>query len=307
MGTGILQRDASIGPAEVSATLRASIVVIGDEILDGYVRDTNSGWLAGRLHGLGIPLDRVVVVPDDESAIAEALHAELGRARPRVMFTSGGIGTTPDDRTMAAVAGFLGVDLVEDPTMRTVVDGIVTRLRERGHDVDTAQQAALAKLARVPRGASPAAGPDTTTPSARIDLDGGPAADAGATLIVLPGVPGQFKDLVGRLESTLLSGRGVAACVEELTHPYPESVLTPLLEDLAERWPEVRIGSYPGPRCLLRAQGPDAAVGEVVAELRGAIDGLAADPSMRHLAERWRQGWAQAHAPGTDDQGAREL
>lgn len=285
----------------MSATLRASIVVIGDEILDGYVRDTNSGWLAGRLHHLGIPLDRVAVVPDDDSAIAEALDAELGRARPRVVFTSGGIGTTPDDRTMVAVAGFLGVDLVEEPAMRALVDGIVARLRDRGHDVDAAQQAALAKLARIPRGASPAAGPDMTTPSARIDLDGGPAADDGAALIVLPGVSSQFRDLVSRLESTLLSGRGVQVCVEELTHPYPESVLTPLLEDLGDRWPQVRIGSYPGPECLLRLQGPDRAVGAVAAELRAAIDGFAADPSMRHQSERWRQGWAQAHGPGTDD------
>jgi molybdopterin-biosynthesis enzyme MoeA-like protein len=40
---------------EAMHTLRASLVVIGDEILDGYVRDTNSGWLAGRLRALGIP------------------------------------------------------------------------------------------------------------------------------------------------------------------------------------------------------------------------------------------------------------
>lgn len=285
----------------MNATLRASIVVIGDEILDGYVRDTNSGWLAGRLHHLGIPLERVAVVPDDAAAIGEALAAELGRARPRVVFTSGGIGTTPDDRTMAAVAGFLGVDLVEDRYLRGMVDDIVTRLRERGHEVDAAQRAALAKLARVPRGASPAAGPDTTTPSARIDLDGGPAAAGGATVIVLPGVPGQFKDLVGRLESTLLSGRGATVTVEELTHPYPESVMTPLLEDLGDRWPQVRIGSYPGPECLLRVQGPGEAVGAVADELRAAIEGFADDPSMQHLAERWRQGWTRAHGSTTGD------
>ena len=105
--------------------VRASIVVIGDEILEGFVRDSNAGWLAGRLRDLGIPLDRIVVVPDTIPAIVEALETELARPRPRVLFTSGGIGTTPDDRTMAAVATFLQVDLVGEPALVEMVDGIV--------------------------------------------------------------------------------------------------------------------------------------------------------------------------------------
>jgi molybdopterin-biosynthesis enzyme MoeA-like protein len=75
--------------------VHASIVAIGDEILEGFVRDTNSGWLAERLRQVGVTLDRVVVVPDDVGAIVETLRAELSRSRPRLVFTSGGIGTTP--------------------------------------------------------------------------------------------------------------------------------------------------------------------------------------------------------------------
>ncbi|MGM0818077.1 MAG: molybdopterin-binding protein, partial [Actinomycetota bacterium] len=54
------------------ALARASIVVIGDEILDGHTRDTNSGWLAERLSARGVPVDRVVTVPDTMEAIDEA-------------------------------------------------------------------------------------------------------------------------------------------------------------------------------------------------------------------------------------------
>jgi nicotinamide-nucleotide amidase len=285
-------------------TLRASLVVIGDEILDGYVRDTNSGWLAGRLHALGIPLDRVSVVPDTTEAIVEALTAELGRERPRVIFTSGGIGTTPDDRTMHAVATFLGVDLVTDPTIDRMVAGIVERLESRGQQVDRGQRRALAKLARVPDGATPVTGADGDAPSARVDIDGGPLVDGGLAIIVLPGVPSQFRDLVTGLESTLLDGRGAVAHVEELRHPFPESLLTPLLEDLEERAPDVRIGSYPGPENILRVQGDAEAVRPVVAELRAAIDRLSGDPHMRHLAERWRRGWTAAAQRWDDDPGA---
>lgn len=287
-GSAVAGRSATRAPS------RASIVVIGDEILDGFVRDANAGWLAGRLHALGIPLDRIAVVPDTDDAIAEALAAETARSRPRVIFTSGGVGTTPDDRTMAAVAAFLGVGLVEEPTLRAMVDRILERLRGRGYDVDAAQHDALAKLARVPSGARPVTGPDGTgAPSARIDLDGGPAA-GGVALVVLPGVPGQFRDLVGHLETTLLAGLGVEVRTVELTHPYPESVLTPVLTDLDRRRPEVRIGSYPGPECTLRVQGPPATVDAVVAELRAEIDRLGADPAMRRLAEQWSRGWRAA-------------
>lgn len=277
----------------MSGPLRASIVVIGDEILDGFVRDSNAGWLAGHLHELGIPLDRISVVPDDQAAIVEALAAEFARTWPRVVFTSGGIGTTPDDRTMEAVAAFLDVELVEQPALRAMVDRILARLRDDGHDVDDAQRSALGRMARAPRGARPVTGDVASAPSARIDIDGGPA-DGGVALIVLPGVPGQFRALVTRLDDTLLAGMGSPTHTEELRHPYPESVLTPLLEDLAQRRPEVRIGSYPGPECVLRIHGDPDAVGAVVEELRARIDALGQDPAMRRLADQWRQGWTAA-------------
>jgi nicotinamide-nucleotide amidase len=282
--------------------VHASIVVVGDEILEGFVRDTNSGWLAERLRGLGIALDRVVVVPDAIDAIVEALGAELVRPRPRVVFTSGGIGTTPDDRTMAAVATCLGVDLIGEPTLEHMVAGIVARLVERGHDLDAAQRAVLGKLALVPRGARAVAGPHARAPGVSIDIDGGIDAGEGAVVVVLPGVPGEFRYLVRHLESTLLAGRGVPHHVVELRHPYPESTLTPTLEALERRLPAVRIGSYPGEQCLLRVQGPIAEVSRAVTELERVIAELDADPGMRELAAAWQHGWRN-HLIASDDTG----
>lgn len=284
----------------VSGSLRASIVVIGDEILDGFVRDSNAAWLAGHLHTLGVPLDRISVVPDDQPAIVEALAAEFARPRPRVVFTSGGIGTTPDDRTMAAVSAFLEVDIVEEPTLRTMVDGIVERLHDEGHEVDAAQRAALGRMAMAPRGARPVTGTTASAPSARVDIDGGPTA-GGVALIVLPGVPGQFRHLVTHLDAGLLADLGTPTHTEQLTHPYPESVLTPLLEDLERRRPDVRIGSYPGPECVLRVHGSPEAVRTVVDELRATVDALGRDPSMRRLADQWGQSWRSAATQWADD------
>ena len=113
-------------PDAAPPLLRASVVLIGDELLDGWVEDRNAGWLAGRLAVLGIPLDRIQVVPDEFAAIAEALGAELARARPRVVVTSGGIGSTPDDLTMDAVARHLGREVVTHPDITARIDAVVT-------------------------------------------------------------------------------------------------------------------------------------------------------------------------------------
>jgi len=282
-------------------SVHASIVAIGDEILEGFVRDTNSGWLAERLRQLGITLDRVVVVPDDVGAIVETLRAELSRSRPRLVFTSGGIGTTPDDRTMAAVAEYLDVELVGEPTLLRMVDGIVSRLTERGHTVDASQRTALAKLAQVPRGARALTGPKGSAPGVRIELDGGLDAEHGATVVILPGVPQQFRDLVRQLEPSLLSGRGAPHHVVELRHPYPESVLTPTLEALERQMPDVRIGSYPGVECVLRVQGQPEAVRRAVAELERVIKMLDATPGMRRLASAWQRGWRDRVDPVSTD------
>lgn len=270
---------------------RASIVVIGDEILSGHVRDTNAAWLTERLHRMGIPLDRITVVPDEVEAITEALGAELARPRPRLVFTSGGIGTTPDDRTMAAVAEHLRVELVDDPALRAMVDGIVARLTARGYEVDERQLAALSKMARVPRGGAALQDADASAPAVRVDVDGGPDEHGGAAIIVLPGVPAQFRELVESLEQSLLDRHGSPQRVVELHHPFPESVLAPTLEDIEQRRPEVKVGSYPGPECLLRVSGPPDAVTSVVDSLERTIAELGTDPRMQQLAASWRRGW----------------
>jgi nicotinamide-nucleotide amidase len=271
--------------------MRASAVVIGDEILTGYVRDTNSAWLAERLRRLGIPLDRVSVVPDEIPAISEALGAELGRPRPRVVFTSGGIGTTPDDRTMAAVAEHLALDLVEEPTLRAMVDRIVTRLTKRGYEIGQRQRAALSKMALAPRGASALEEGDASAPAVRVDVDGGPDTPHGAAVIVLPGVPTQFRELVTGLEEPLLTRHGTPGRTIELYHPFPESVLAPTLEDIERQAPAVRVGSYPGRECLLRISGPSGPAEDVAAQLEAVIADLGGDPRMQELADSWRRGW----------------
>jgi molybdenum cofactor synthesis domain-containing protein len=85
----------------------AAMLVIGDEILSGRTRDSNTHYIAGELNQHGINLREVRVVADDHDAIVAAVTA-LAAAFDHV-FTSGGIGPTHDDITAEAVAAAFGM------------------------------------------------------------------------------------------------------------------------------------------------------------------------------------------------------
>ena len=80
----------------------AAMIVIGDEILSGRTRDTNMHYLAKELGKIGILLQEVRIVSDQENAIVFAI-TEL-RKKFNYVFTSGGIGPTHDDITADSVA-----------------------------------------------------------------------------------------------------------------------------------------------------------------------------------------------------------
>jgi molybdenum cofactor synthesis domain-containing protein len=268
--------------------LEASIVVIGDEILGGYVVDSNSPWLARRLGDHGVPLTRVQVVPDEPEAIDEALQAELARSRPRLVFTSGGIGSTPDDLTYEAVAASLGRELVLDPTISDRIDGALAWTREQGLEVTEAFAWHLQRMARVPAGSRLLRREHGWAPGVAVDVDGGCAHDDGASVVVLPGVPSEFRAIVEEVvEPQLLAGRNVIPTVVEIEHGFPESALNLTFVDVLERYPDVKLGSYPGRRMLVRLVGPEAAVTVAAAQIRRAIAELEASPGGARLAAAW--------------------
>lgn len=273
--------------------VHASIVVVGDEILGGFVQDTNSGWLAGRLRLGGIPLDRIVTIPDSVEVISEALGQELARKRPRVVFTSGGIGSTPDDLTMAAVARCLDLELVPEPTLDAHVAGALGWHASQGVEVSPEQAGAMRKMALVPAGSYLLPGAGETFPGVAVDVDGGLDSDTGAAVVILPGVPALFQRIaVEGVEPELLAGRGTPEHVVEVSHSYPESMMTPLLDRLGRDFPGVHVGSYPGRECVVRLRGEREPVEEAAAAVRAFLDELGASPGAERLQAAWRARWS---------------
>lgn len=254
--------------------LAASMVVVGDEILGGYVRDTNSQLVARRLQEHGVELSCVHVVADDMGAIDEALSAELHRSRPRLVLTSGGIGSTPDDLTYEAVAASLGRELVEDPTIAGRIGEALAWSREHGLEVTDAFAWHLGRMARIPAGSRLLERERGWSPGVAVDIDGG-IDSGGATVVVLPGVPSEFEALLDEaVVPHLVAGRNPRPHVRELTHSYPESALNLVFAEVLEQYPQVKLGSYPGRPMLVRLRGPHADVEASTARIAAAIAAL---------------------------------
>ena len=77
------------------AKFKASILIIGNEILSGRTQDTNTSTLANWLNSIGVKVEEVRVIPDVENTIVETLN--LLRSKYNYVFTTGGIGPTHDD------------------------------------------------------------------------------------------------------------------------------------------------------------------------------------------------------------------
>ena len=121
----------------------AAVLVIGDEILSGRTKDTNTNTIARFLTAMGIDLMEARVVGDRPGQIIEALNAL--RAGHDYVFTTGGIGPTHDDITADCVAQAFGVALPEHPEAVAILE------RRYGDDFNAARR----RMARIPAGASP--------------------------------------------------------------------------------------------------------------------------------------------------------
>ncbi len=268
------------GPQELqsmtteSDAVTAAILVIGDEILSGRTKDTNTGYIADYLTAMGIDLREVRVVPDVEAEIVAALDAL--RSRYGYVFTTGGIGPTHDDITADAVAKAFRVSIAEDPRA-------IAMLLERIKPEDL--NAARRRMARIPEGADLIENAVSKAPGFMI-----------GNVIVMAGVPAVMRTMLDFVAPRLRSGAKMI--IETLdAQGLPEGAYAAGLGAVAGTYPTASIGSYPSFRDgtfhnQIVVRGKDAST---VAEARAAVQALVD----RLLAER-----AAAAAGGSTPSGA---
>lgn len=228
---------------------RAGIVVTGTEVLTGRVADRNGPWVADRLLELGVELAHITICGDRPADI-EAQLRFLRSEGVDLIVTTGGLGPTADDTTVATVARFCERTLVLDDAMEARIAEIVQRWMARsvatGVDAESIR-AANRKQAMVPEG-STVLDPVGTAPG--VVVPGTP------TVVVLPGPP---KELQGMWPAAMavdavsdaLAGRVVYQQQTVRMFGVPESALADTLRE-AESLPG--FGGLEITTCLRRGE-----------------------------------------------------
>jgi FAD synthetase len=215
----------------------AGIVIIGDEILSGKFVEENARFLIGALAELGVTLGRVAIIPDDLDDIADTVQAFSRRFD--VVITSGGVGPTHDDVTMAGIARGFGARVVTHPRLMDM-------LRDHWGD---AMPPANVRLAEIPEGAELIYGPHSPWPVVCY-----------GNVYILPGVPRLFRKKFLDIQERF---RCPPTLVARIFVNADEGELAPFLETTLARFAGIKVGSYPrfdevGFRVILTLETKDA-------------------------------------------------
>src|SRR5215208_3087075 len=203
----------------MAGRVTASIITIGNELLSGDTVNTNASWLAQQLEELGVAVTLMASLPDEIDRIAAFVRTEAERAD--VVLVTGGLGGTPDDVTREAMA-----EAFEAP--QDEVSDLAERLRSRF----PADPEYAARWANLPAGARPLDNP----------LGGAPGFVIG-NVYVLPGLPAEMEAMFETVAAELSGGTPIGSW--RRTYRTTESRIVAVLQAGGERYPAVKVGSYP--------------------------------------------------------------
>lgn len=231
----------------------AALITVGDELLAGDTENTNATWLARELSERGVDVRRVLTVPDVAATIADAVREYAGTFD--AVIVTGGLGGTPDDVTMDAVARALDRPLEPNDLARADLERTLEAVADAYPDLEVDIEAE----ASIPAGARPLINDAGLSPGAVVE-----------NVYVFPGIPGEMQrmfesvadEFAGDVDSRLLY-------TEE-----PEANLIERLDAVRNRF-GVQVGCYPDReaghnRLKLRSDDPET-LDEAAEWLRDAV------------------------------------
>ncbi len=239
------------------------LVVIGDELLSGKRQDRHFPHLVGLLAERGLELRWVRFVSDEPALITQTLRETL--AGPDVVFSCGGIGATPDDRTRQCAAAALERPLQFHP------EGVAVLEERFGRPVEPAHRLHLVEF---PEGAVLIPNPVNQVPGFSV-----------ADHHFMPGFPSMAWPMMAWVldhhyaawhDPERLTEAAIAVAGAR------ESDVIPLLERFEAAHPALRLSCLPSVRAgefslELGLRGARAAVAEAMPALQSEVTGLGFD------------------------------
>lgn len=223
-------------PAKTSR--RFGLIVIGDEILSGRRQDKHMSKLIELLNERGLSLSWAKYVADDPDQITATLKASF--ASGDVVFSTGGIGATPDDHTRQCAALALGTKTQLHPTARELIAARIQSTAEGDPmraDLSRPENQHRFKMGEFPIGSEIIPNPYNQIPGFRIQehhfVPGFPVM---AAPMMAWSLDTHYKDLFHQenwSEQSFIVPKGI------------ESALTPLMERIEASFPGVKVFSLP--------------------------------------------------------------
>tara|TARA_B100001121_G_scaffold306074_1_gene324929 strand:+ start:667 stop:1416 length:750 start_codon:yes stop_codon:yes gene_type:complete len=201
--------------------VNAAILIIGNEILSGRTQDTNTSTLATWLNSIGIKVDEVRVVPDEENMIVETLN--FLRKTYDYVFTTGGIGPTHDDITAQSVSKAFGKKYEIHKEAFKILESYY-----KPGEFNEGRQ----KMVWMPSDAELILNPTSGAPGFSLE-----------NVFCLPGVPSILKSMLGGLKNKIVGGEPILSSTISLR--TIESEIANSLTKVQKDNKDVEIGSYP--------------------------------------------------------------
>jgi len=212
--------------------------VIGDEILSGRRQDKHMSKLIELLNERGLSLSWAKYVADDPDQITATLKASFTSGD--VVFSTGGIGATPDDHTRQCAALALGTKTQLHPTAKELIAGRIQSTAEGDPikaDLSRPENQHRFKMGEFPIGSEIIPNPYNQIPGFRIQehhfVPGFPVM---AAPMMAWSLDTYYKDLFHQKnwsEQSFIVPKGI------------ESALTPLMERIEASFPGVKVFSLP--------------------------------------------------------------
>jgi len=204
--------------------MKAQLIIIGNEILNGATQDINASFIARQLNEVGIAINEIRVISDESPIIEQQIKDALDYAD--LVITTGGLGPTNDDMTKDVLAQIAGKDIVYS-------EEALNSLASYYGNQATAQQRIREGNADIPEGATVLTNKRGTVPGLVMEINQ-------KYIAASPGIPDEVKYLVEfQLIPFLKSKFNLSPVIHKsvLTVGIREAVLANSISDLEEKLP----------------------------------------------------------------------
>jgi molybdopterin-biosynthesis enzyme MoeA-like protein len=221
-----------------TASPRFGLVIVGDEILSGKREDKHFASVIRLLGQRGLALNWARYLGDDRHALTELFRSTF--ASNDVVFSCGGIGSTPDDHTRQAAAAALGLDCVLHPEAGQLIAQRCADMASEGRgtaDMTHPENRQRLKMGEFPAGASIIPNPFNRIPGFSIRQHW-----------FVPGFPVMAWPMIEWVLETHYAehfNRVTAGERSLLVFETPESALVPLMELVERQFPGIKAFSLP--------------------------------------------------------------